>query len=81
MLSPRVSAVGSHGRTFLISAQFAPRPSLLHTLTSRLAEQLSDDGDIAVPELNGKPLLWRATRALAGSRPCCFPVSTSRFEP
>ncbi|KZW04227.1 hypothetical protein EXIGLDRAFT_758523 [Exidia glandulosa HHB12029] len=49
-----------------LSPKFAPQPELLHLLASRLAQQLNQ-ATVVVPEFNGKPMLWRATRALVGS--------------
>ncbi|THH32943.1 hypothetical protein EUX98_g1296 [Antrodiella citrinella] len=50
-----------------LSPHFAPRPTSVHTLVSRLAKQLYQKYRIFTPEMNVAPLLWRAVRAFEGT--------------
>lgn len=43
-------------------------PLHVHRLTSRLAKLMFSSYSILTPECNAAPLLWRATRALQGTR-------------
>ncbi|KAG9317405.1 hypothetical protein JVU11DRAFT_1604 [Chiua virens] len=55
-----------------LSPHHAPKTLSLHRLASRLASRFYDTYDIAIPELNTAPVLWRAVQECFGGTPMLY---------